>query len=172
MPAELRRAVLLEAGYRCAVPTCRTALAVEVHHIIDYAKVREHEFANLIALCANCHRGLVGTGPRRLDQTALRAIKRNLAVINGRYNDTERRVLEHFVDEPGAPYVVLPETPVLFSHLLKDGLIEGISDGMLEGVWWGTAANSDEPMFMTRAYRLTKEGKDLVTRLRENSEAV
>lgn len=31
------------------------------HHIDDYAKVRTHELANLIA-CANCHRGLVGNG--------------------------------------------------------------------------------------------------------------
>lgn len=170
-PAELERAVMLEAGYRCAVPACRTALAVEIHHIDDYAKVRTHEFANLIALCANCHRGLVGSGPRRLDPKALRAIKRNLGVINGRYNDTERRVLEHFVSHPDASHVVLPETPVLFSHLIKDGLLEGISDGNLDGVWWATVANDDRPLFMTRAYRLTEEGKDLVARLRDNTDA-
>lgn len=128
IPAGLEHAVMLEAGYRCAVLACRTALAVEVHHIVDYAKAREHEFDNLIVLCANCHRGLVGTGPRKLDLKALRMIKRNLALMNGRYNDTERRVLEHFVDDPDASHVVLPETPVLFSYLLKDGLLEGISD--------------------------------------------
>jgi len=49
IPRELERAVLLEAGHRCAIPTCRQT-PVEIVHIDPWAKVREHKFENLIAL--------------------------------------------------------------------------------------------------------------------------
>jgi hypothetical protein len=55
VPAELRRAILLEAGHRCAIQTCRHS-DVDIHHIIPWEKCREHSFENLIALCPNCHR--------------------------------------------------------------------------------------------------------------------
>jgi 5-methylcytosine-specific restriction endonuclease McrA len=55
IPAELRRRILVEAGHRCAIPTCRH-IEVDVHHIIPWEKVRKHSYANLIALCPNCHR--------------------------------------------------------------------------------------------------------------------
>ncbi|CQD21584.1 HNH endonuclease [Mycolicibacterium conceptionense] len=118
---------MIEAGYRCAVPTCRTVAPLEIEHIDDYAKVGKHEFANMIVLCANCHR-MKGSGPRQLDRKALKIIKANLATINHRYNDTERRILEHFTENPEADAVLLPETPVLFGYLIKDGLIEGLTD--------------------------------------------
>jgi hypothetical protein len=34
LPIKTRTAVLTEAGYRCAVPTCRNILALDLHHII------------------------------------------------------------------------------------------------------------------------------------------
>jgi hypothetical protein len=171
-PAELERALMLEAGYRCSVPACKTVEPLQIDHIVDYAKVKEHQFENMIVLCANCH-NRKGKGPRRLDRKALRVIKRNLGVINARYNDLERRVLQHFVDDPHSRHVILPETPVLFGYLIKDGLLEGVSDGRLPGVWWATAVDDDEqPKFMTRAYRLTVEGKKLVNKLRDSNEAV
>ncbi|GIF75748.1 hypothetical protein Asi02nite_52660 [Asanoa siamensis] len=54
VPRELERAVLVEAGHRCAIPTCR-AVPVELAHITSWSKVREHSFDNLIALCPTCH---------------------------------------------------------------------------------------------------------------------
>ncbi len=54
IPMEIQRAVLLEAGHRCAIPTCRHP-RVEIHHIIPWAICRKHEYHNLIALCPNCH---------------------------------------------------------------------------------------------------------------------
>jgi hypothetical protein len=33
IPPRLRLDMLIEAGYRCAVPTCRTILTLELHHI-------------------------------------------------------------------------------------------------------------------------------------------
>jgi HNH endonuclease len=50
----LARQVLVEAGHRCAIPTCR-ATTTEIAHIDPWAKVREHTFDNLIVLCPTCH---------------------------------------------------------------------------------------------------------------------
>ena len=55
LPAELRRRVLVEAGHRCAIPTCAQP-TVDIHHIVPWAECQNHEYGNLIALCPNCHR--------------------------------------------------------------------------------------------------------------------
>ncbi|WP_406192015.1 HNH endonuclease [Kitasatospora sp. NBC_01560] len=91
IPAELKRRVLVEAGHRCAIPTCRQH-PVDIEHIDDWASVREHQFENLIALCPTCHRRK-GSGPDQIDRKSLRQYKANLAVINGRYGDLERRLI-------------------------------------------------------------------------------
>jgi 5-methylcytosine-specific restriction endonuclease McrA len=55
IPASLKREVLTESGYRCAVPTCRTILAIDLHHIIEVEEGGKNELSNLLALCPNCH---------------------------------------------------------------------------------------------------------------------
>jgi hypothetical protein len=47
--------VLTEAGYRCAVPTCRGILALDMHHIYQVADGGGDDPSNLIALCPTCH---------------------------------------------------------------------------------------------------------------------
>ncbi|WP_327727027.1 HNH endonuclease [Streptomyces sp. NBC_00487] len=90
IPADLKRAVLVEAGHRCAIPTCRQT-PVEIAHITAWVKVREHKFENLIALCPTCHarfdRG-------EIDRKAMRQYKENLEIINSRYTDTESQFLK------------------------------------------------------------------------------
>jgi hypothetical protein len=96
--------VLIEAGHRCAIPTCR-AHPVEIEHIDDWAKVREHRFDNLIALCPTCH-ARKGNGPDQIDRQSLKTYKQNLALLNSRYGEYERRLLEHF----GTVYHNEPDT--------------------------------------------------------------
>jgi hypothetical protein len=55
IPQAIRDAVLTEAGYRCAVPTCHTTLAVDLHHMIEVKKGGDNTVENLIALCPTCH---------------------------------------------------------------------------------------------------------------------
>ncbi|WP_436757759.1 HNH endonuclease [Streptosporangium sp. V21-05] len=76
IPRDLRRRVLIEAGHRCAIPTCR-ATPVEIAHIIPWAKARKHEFKNLIALCPNCHTRFDDPN-NPLDRKAMRQYKANL----------------------------------------------------------------------------------------------
>jgi hypothetical protein len=66
----MSRAVMLEAGHRCAV--CGETSALDVHHIIPWEKVQKHEQANLICLCAVCHRR---AGDNEMDRSSLRHYK-------------------------------------------------------------------------------------------------
>jgi hypothetical protein len=47
--------VLTEAGYRCALPTCREILLLDLHHIWEVSEGGGDEASNLIALCPTCH---------------------------------------------------------------------------------------------------------------------
>ncbi|MGW3428238.1 HNH endonuclease [Streptomyces melanosporofaciens] len=89
IPTTLKRAVLVESGHRCAIPTCRQT-PVELAHITPWVKVQEHTFENLIALCPTCHtrydRG-------EIDRKAMLQYKVNLEIVNQRYTDTERQLL-------------------------------------------------------------------------------
>src|SRR5260221_13560647 len=55
IPANLKIEVLTEAGYRCAVPTCRTILAIDLHHIVEVQEGGGNEISNLLALCPTSH---------------------------------------------------------------------------------------------------------------------
>lgn len=128
IPAELRRAVLVGAGHRCAIPTCRQ-FPVEIEHIEDWAQVKEHRFQNLIALCPTCH-ARKGNGPGQIDRKALRQYKANLAVLTSRYSDAERCLIEHYAKQmelrPGVGILV----PLPFgmdwqiTYLVRDGYLE------------------------------------------------
>jgi hypothetical protein len=55
IPAAVRRAILVEAGHKCAIPRCGHG-DVDIHHIVPWETCGKHEYANLISLCPNCHR--------------------------------------------------------------------------------------------------------------------
>lgn len=74
IPSELRRAVLVEAGHRCAIPQCNHP-DVDLHHITPWHQCRAHEYRNLIALCPNCHRR---ADRREIDRKSLREYKAKL----------------------------------------------------------------------------------------------
>ena len=141
IPAELERRVKVEAGHRCAIPTCKS-VPIEINHIEDWAKVQEHTFENLIALCPNCHARYT---KGEIDRKAMRMYKANLGVVMNRYNDFERRILELFGEilekmPPEAqaanqrPWIQLPGggSVLSYRYLLADGLIEEL--GAVGGV--------------------------------------
>ncbi|WP_426506733.1 HNH endonuclease [Dactylosporangium sp. McL0621] len=121
VPAELKRRLMIEAGHRCAIPTCRQIGPLQIEHIDDWAKVQRHDFENMIVLCANCH-GRKGTRHGEIDRKSLRQYKANLAILNSRYSDLERRVLEVLADQREAVAKVLAGNP----HLAPD-LARGLS---------------------------------------------
>ncbi len=74
IPAEIRRAVLVEAGHRCAIPRCGNT-ELDIHHIVPWSKCKTHEYQNLIALCPICHRR---AHKKEIDRNSLRQYKKLL----------------------------------------------------------------------------------------------
>lgn len=55
IPLSVTVAVLTEAGYRCAAPTCRGILALDLHHMEQVSDGGGDVAANLLPLCPTCH---------------------------------------------------------------------------------------------------------------------
>lgn len=106
IPAEIRRAVLVEAGHRCAIPRCGQT-EIDIHHIIPWEQCKKHEYSNLIALCPVCHRR---AHKGEIDRKSLFIYKESL-VSEFKKNDsdsfeakvveTKRRLFEVNDDSPG-----------------------------------------------------------------------
>lgn len=116
MPAELRRRVLVEAGHRCAIPTCRH-IDVDIHHIIDYAQCQSHEYENLIALCPNCHRR---AGRGEIDRKSLRIYKANLRFVHDKFSQFEVDILFELVHLPSNQGIQFPPFLAMLIKRLLD----------------------------------------------------
>src|SRR5687768_10550535 len=121
VPAEIKRAVLVEAGHRCAIPTCR-ATTTEIAHIIPWATSQDSSFENLIALCPNCHTRF--DQKKEIDQLSVRMYKHNLGILNNRYGEFERRLFEILAKSGERIFVVGAGGDILLANAIKDGLFE------------------------------------------------
>ncbi len=122
IPADIRRKVLIEAGHRCAIPTCRH-IEVDVHHIIPWTTCREHRYDNLIALCPNCHRR---ADRGDIDRKSLRLYKINLRFAHDKFTQLELDVL--FETNAGRPIEWPPFMNILIKRILDAGFVE-ITEG-------------------------------------------
>ena len=159
IPRPLARAVKDEAGWRCAIPTCRQTAALELAHIEPWSKVREHTFDNLIVLCAVCHSRF---DKGEIDRQSIYRYKDNLAVLNGRYSDIERRVLEALsAHPPGTRLELYGVDDLLLRYLVGDNLVVEVPPPPGQGgvVIMGVSAK--------RYYALTEAGFRFTSRWRE-----
>jgi hypothetical protein len=115
----------MEAGYRCAIPTCRFPIA-ENAHIISWAESKDHSYENLIALCPNCHT-LYDAG--KIDRQAIVAYKKKLMFLNEVYSRFELDVLHHLRT---AKRALIPGE-LLIKRLLDEGLVECEDEIMTQG---------------------------------------
>jgi len=76
-------AILTESGFRCAVPTCRTILVLDIHHIEEISEGGMDEESNLIALCPNCH---ALYHRQKIPRESLRVWKGILVSLNGAFD--------------------------------------------------------------------------------------
>jgi hypothetical protein len=119
LPAKMREAVLTEAGYRCAVPTCRTILTLDIHHIDEVSHGGGDVSSNLIALCPNCHRLYhLGTIPR----DAIYAYKAMLVAISRAFDlDAVDRLL--FLNECPKDFLIVSGDGLLhFARIVAAGM--------------------------------------------------
>jgi len=152
IPRQLEREVLMEAGHRCAIPTCRQT-PVEIAHIVPWEQIQEHTFDNLIALCPTCH---TRYDKGEIDRKAMQQYKANLSVLNGRYGDLEQRVLRIFAEQPNANQIWLPGGfDILLMNLLKDGFL--IDSGKNSGVILAGVPSA-------KLYQLTSKGREFINR--------
>jgi HNH endonuclease len=120
IPADLRRRVLVEAGHRCSIPTCRY-IEVDVHHIIPWAQCQTHEYDNLIALCPNCHRR---ADRGEIDRKSLRLYKINLRFAHDKYSQLELDTLFELNRKPageGMPWLAF--MLILLKRIMDSGFI-------------------------------------------------
>ncbi len=167
------RAVRVEAGHRCAIPTCRATSGLQIHHIEEWAKVREHSFENLILLCANCHARITAG---EIDRRSVTAYKRNLSILASRYGDLERRVIDRFVNHPDQTEVVVDTShTILLDYLISDGLLIylGSADGALffgPGKPPRDEESTPESHYGPARWGLTDDGRQLVEHIRSAGE--
>lgn len=180
IPATLERQVMIDAGWRCSIPRCGTNSALEIDHIVEWAKVRKHEYENLIVLCPTHHAmKRDGSRARELNAVALKIIKANQMQIAGRFGDIERRILEHFVRNEEDRIVFLPgDFDILLMQLLDAEILSRAIDdpddsvsGLVGVPMPGDFGDEEPPMIIMRAaYLLTKTGIEFVSALREAQE--
>ena len=117
----LRVQVLTEAGYRCAVPTCRNILALDLHHIVSVQENGPNSLANLLALCPTCH-ALFTQGT--ISRDSIYAWKLILVSL-GQAFDTEAIDNLLFLDNPDIVNLKVSGDGVLkFSRLIGAGLAD------------------------------------------------
>lgn len=117
----LRREVLAEAGYRCAVPTCRTILAIDLHHIIELEEGGPDELSNLLALCPTCH-ALYTRGT--ISKDAINVWKTILVALNHAFDEESISNLLFLKKTESNPVPVSGDGVLKFSHLIASGLVQ------------------------------------------------
>jgi HNH endonuclease len=142
-----KRMALVEAGYRCAIPTCRHPTH-EIAHILPESQSHDDSFENLIALCPKCQK-------KEIDAQSIRMYKRNLAILNSRYSDFERRVFDQIAETDRRSFIVEAGLEIPLLHAVNDGLLKRVE---LAAV----GAQRGEPTHYT--YEVTDEGLDFINR--------
>lgn len=142
-----KRMALVEAGHRCAIPTCRHP-TTETAHILPESESDDESFANLIALCEKCQK-------KEIDRQSIRGYKRNLAILNSRYSEFERRVFDQIAETDRRSFTVEPGFEILLLHAVNDGLLKSVELAPV-------GAQRGEPTQYT--YEVTDEGLDFINR--------
>ena len=123
IPVAIQRAVKVEAGHRCAIPTCKST-PVELAHIVPWEKIQEHTFENLIALCPTCHTRF---DSGQIDRLSMKQYKANLGVISGRYGEMERRLLDVLAaNQAAGRFRLALGSSIQLMYLVKDGLLKQV----------------------------------------------
>jgi len=153
IPSELKRRILVEAGHRCAIPTCRHP-TTEIAHIILWEKVKKHEYENLIALCPNCH---ARADKGEIDRKSLRIYKRILQRLTDRYDRFELVILNEL--RLGKPVIMAGNMLLLIKNLLDDKLVSINTDINIDGITYSVSIGN---IPLNVEVLLTDKGKQFI----------
>lgn len=119
IPLDVQLAVLVEAGYRCAVPTCHTILAIDLHHMEYVSEDGKNEVSNLLALCPTCHRlHYKGVIPKE----AIRIYKGMLVALSQAFDKDSIDNLLFLYKTEGEPLMLSGDGVLQFKHVVAAGL--------------------------------------------------
>ena len=102
-PPSVRDEILREAGYKCANPTCRNILTLQLHHIVWVRDGGGNNATNLIALCGHCH-DLHTQG--HIPASAIRHWKGLLHALNHAFNKESMDLLLYLSYPGGRKHLV------------------------------------------------------------------
>lgn len=121
LPVKTKMLLLTEAGYRCAVPTCRGILALDMHHMDEVSDGGGDDPSNLIALCPTCHR-LYHLGT--ISRDAIYAYKAMLVAISRAFDlDAVDRLL--FLNQCSKDFLVVSGDGLLhFARVIAAGMVD------------------------------------------------
>jgi hypothetical protein len=142
-----KRLALVEAGHRCAIPTCRHP-TTEIAHIVPESENHDDSFENLIALCPKCQK-------KEIDAQSMRMYKRNLEILNSRYSDFERRVFDQIAETDRRSFIVEAGLEIPLLHAVNDGFLRRVELAPV-------AIQQGEPTHYM--YEVTDEGLAFVNR--------
>ena len=142
LSVDVRSLVLHECGYKCANPSCRMVLTLEIHHLEQVADGGSDEPTNLLPLCPNCHT-LHHSGIIPL--SSLKAWKHLLLALNQAFDS---RLIDLLL--------LLSKQERLW--VSGDGVLQcaaGVASGLIE---FGSRVAGSEQYFV----RLTEKGQKFV----------
>ena len=119
----VRTAVLTQAGYRCAVPTCRGILALDLHHLWEVNAGGGDGVENLIALCPTDH-ALYHRG--NISQDAIYSYKAMLVALNGAFDNPTIDLLLFLEQYPKNTLIISGDGLLKFARLISAGLAEAV----------------------------------------------
>ena len=154
----VRDEVLREAGYKCANPTCRNILTLQLHHITWVKDGGGNEATNLLALCGHCH-DMHTQG--HIPDTAIAHWKGLLHALNHAF-DRQSMDLLLYLNTTGIENVWYTGDGFLrFAGLVAAGLVEVAESQYAVGARYGNSAPTSPPTTAIRV-RLSEKGSILV----------
>jgi len=156
----VRDEVLREAGYKCANPTCRNILTLQLHHIV-WVKDRGPSTAlNLLALCGHCH-DMHTLG--HIPASAIEYWKGMLHALNHAFSKESMDLLLFLYDRGTEPHWYTADGVLRFAGLFATGLVE-FGDQICEETFSNFIESRHE-------VRLSEKGRQLVEAWRAGDES-
>lgn len=155
----LRDEVLREAGYKCANPTCRNVLTLQLHHMLWVKDGGSNDATNLVALCGHCH-DMHTHG--HIPASAVAHWKGLLHALNHAFNKESMDLLLYLAKPSYENIWYTSDGALRFAGLLAAGLVE-IADAQFSvGVRYGKDSPPTSPPTTSVRLSLSQKGRSLV----------
>lgn len=162
----VRDEVLREAGFKCANPTCRNILTLQLHHIIWVKDGGGNEAQNLLALCGHCH-DLHTQG--HISETAIRHWKGLLVALNQGFSKESMDLLLYLAKPEVADVWYTSDGLLRFAGLIAAGLVEVSDTQHAASVRYGTGPLTSTASTAVRV-KLSEKGQLIVDSWRTGDE--